>query len=209
MAMEIGIRSVLLALAMTALALPGGASGAPEDQAPTIVIHLTDLAGTGRSGVARAQAEAERILGAAGVRVAWAGVGEETQPGGCAAAIAVVTLMSPEMIRQRFGEGISAVALGSAFPSTGHVIVYSDRVSALAARKRIDASVLLGRVISHEVGHLLLPGPYHSRTGLMKVNMDTDPRGSRAQFTPEQSRAIRALLERRAREVEDRTTCGS
>ena len=44
--------------------------------------------------------------------------------------------------------------------------VYADRVVRRAAG-RIDQSLLLGRTIAHELGHLLL-GRTHSKTGLMR-----------------------------------------
>ena len=102
---------------------------------------------------------------------------------------------------------MSATALGSALPSTGHAAIYVDRIKALALRKRVDWGALLGRVISHEVGHLVLPAPSHSKKGLMKDNMDADPRGPRATFTPEESWLIRALLEARARIRSERASC--
>jgi hypothetical protein len=46
--------------------------------------------------------------------------------------------------------------------------VFADRVRALAATLRIDEGTLLGRAITHEVGHLLLGTLEHSETGLMR-----------------------------------------
>lgn len=46
--------------------------------------------------------------------------------------------------------------------------VFLDRVFAVARRAGIDASVLLGRAISHEVGHLLLASNAHAESGLMR-----------------------------------------
>jgi hypothetical protein len=45
--------------------------------------------------------------------------------------------------------------------------VYGDRVVRRAAG-RINQSVLLGRTIAHELGHLLLGLRTHSRSGLMR-----------------------------------------
>ena len=46
--------------------------------------------------------------------------------------------------------------------------VFADRVRALAPALRIDEGTLLGRAITHEVGHLLLGTLEHSETGLMR-----------------------------------------
>ena len=51
--------------------------------------------------------------------------------------------------------------------------VFADRVRALAAALRIDEGTLLGRAITHEVGHLLLGTLEHSETGLMRGAWNT------------------------------------
>src|SRR5689334_22737892 len=51
--------------------------------------------------------------------------------------------------------------------------VFADRVRALAPALRIDESTLLGRAITHEVGHLLLGTLDHSDTGLMRGAWNT------------------------------------
>ena len=45
--------------------------------------------------------------------------------------------------------------------------VFSDRIAEAAVRVDVDAGTLLGRVVAHEVGHLLLGVDYHSDAGLM------------------------------------------
>ena len=47
--------------------------------------------------------------------------------------------------------------------------VFSDRVDQAAARVGIDAGTLLGRVMAHEVGHLLLGTDYHGDSGVMRA----------------------------------------
>ncbi len=47
--------------------------------------------------------------------------------------------------------------------------IYADRVDSLAAQAGMDGGVLLGRVIAHEIGHLLLGAPEHGRQGLMRA----------------------------------------
>ena len=46
--------------------------------------------------------------------------------------------------------------------------VYVDRVLGLARNLQIDHSILLGRTIAHEIGHLLLATSTHGVTGLMR-----------------------------------------
>jgi hypothetical protein len=68
------------------------------------------------------------------------------------------------------GEGIGRLAT-----------VYPDRVARLAEWAAVNPRALLGRVIAHEVGHLLLNTPDHSRHGLMRA------RWSRRELTHQRS----------------------
>jgi hypothetical protein len=47
---------------------------------------------------------------------------------------------------------------------------YSDRVVDAAVRVGVDAGTLLGLVISHELGHLLLGSGYHGWSGVMRAD---------------------------------------
>ena len=63
--------------------------------------------------------------------------------------------------------------LGEAFvDTTGRrgvlATVYVDRIEALAALASVDVVGLIGRVIAHEIGHLLLGTNTHTETGLMR-----------------------------------------
>jgi hypothetical protein len=53
--------------------------------------------------------------------------------------------------------------------------------------------VLLGRVIAHELGHVLLPPNSHSLNGIMRGNIDL-ARENPDRFTSEQALMIRASL---------------
>ena len=64
-------------------------------------------------------------------------------------------------------------------------------------------------MIAHEIGHLLLGGHDHSRTGLMTVGMEADPTGLQALFTSGETRVIRARLESKATSPEERAECGT
>jgi hypothetical protein len=52
--------------------------------------------------------------------------------------------------------------------------VFSDRIHAAAARVAVDAGTVLGRVMAHEVGHLLLGIDYHGANGVMRAEWSDD-----------------------------------
>lgn len=47
---------------------------------------------------------------------------------------------------------------------------FSDRITSAAVRVGVDAGTLLGLVISHELGHLLLGSGYHGWSGVMRAD---------------------------------------
>jgi hypothetical protein len=82
--------------------------------------------------------------------------------------------------------------------------VLADAVRAMAARTGADTGTLLGRVIAHELGHLLLGSSTHSEAGLMRARWhDDDLRQDRPldwRFSAADARKMRRALQARARE---------
>src|SRR5262249_27768297 len=77
--------------------------------------------------------------------------------------------------------------------------VSADRVRELAAALRIDEGTLLGRAITHDLGHLLLGTLEHSETGLMRPAWNTTGRrGSDWSFSSAEATRMRAGLETRS-----------
>jgi hypothetical protein len=67
--------------------------------------------------------------------------------------------------------GLRAPALGYALPCAKYGIratVFYSRVEELARASESSPSVILGHVIAHELGHLLLRSEKHSATGVMR-----------------------------------------
>ena len=48
--------------------------------------------------------------------------------------------------------------------------VFSDRIDQAAERVGVEPGTLLGLVMAHEVGHLLLGSGYHGEAGLMRAD---------------------------------------
>ena len=76
--------------------------------------------------------------------------------------------------------------------------VFPDRVRGLAAALQVDEATLLGRAMTHEVGHLLLGTLEHSETGLMRGAWNTaDRRRSDWVFSSAEAARMRAGIEAR------------
>jgi hypothetical protein len=89
----------------------------------------------------------------------------------------------------------SAAALGFAIPGTRVASVIYPRVEQLARESGSDAAMVLGHVMAHELGHLLLRQSSHSVAGLMQGRFDAVvAQQGRLLFGDEEASAIRARL---------------
>lgn len=95
--------------------------------------------------------------------------------------------------------GFSVVNLGSGSPFLA--TVFADRVASVAQATQIGFPSLLGRVIAHEIGHLLLDRSGHAENGLMRAHWSrSDLQQKRSTdwvFRDEEVAAIQAAAERR------------
>jgi hypothetical protein len=157
--------------------------------APTAVVRIDNLAPVPADYLAFAQSRAAEVFNRIGVHVTW--VDEETafrdhiRP-----PFTVVLIKSgPDpSVRSDVVE-----ALGFADPSVSRAHVIYERVEALTTRSRRSAASLLGDVIAHELGHLMLPSARHSARGIMRSGVEVQVRPIET-FTDPQARQILARL---------------
>jgi len=70
--------------------------------------------------------------------------------------------------RQEHGDALGFAVVGGQFCCYASVLY--DRVTKLNEEKRLDLASLLGTVMAHELGHLLLNDTSHANAGLMRAN---------------------------------------
>jgi len=97
---------------------------------------------------------------------------------------------------------LPGTVLGYCSPSASrHVTILWRRVARIGRVRDFNAGTLLGYVITHEIGHLLLQRGTHKVTGLMAQqwgNRDFSlMRNYQLGFDPEDASQIRAALARR------------
>jgi len=194
-----GTRNIAAAAGMAGFLMMAGASEAADHEAVIIVLHVTNRAGITSADLAEAQAEAGRVFDAIGIRTVWRDAAAESEDRESSALHLSIALLSPEMVRRRASEGIGDDVLGTASKAAGWAYILCERITVLAARTRMDARTLLGRVIAHEIGHLVLPEVGHGNHGIMAAGIDRSPSGTfQLTFTPRESRAIHGMLRSRA-----------
>ena len=69
---------------------------------------------------------------------------------------------------------MSDETVGFAIPGSQAANVIYERIRQIARRRHVASGLLLGYVIAHELGHLLLPAHSHSSSGLMRPDLDME-----------------------------------
>ena len=132
------------------------------------------MADVDAAAIRRAEWEASAIFARAGVTLVWAncaGLDPERLCGQARGPSAVnLRLMPAKMTPSDLPDGIFGFALLSetgGFARTANV--YFDRVAEIADGRKYRAAVVLGAMMAHEIGHLLLGAGSHSKYGLMSL----------------------------------------
>ena len=134
------------------------------------VVRVYDTTGLSQPARTHALAAARAALATASVDVVWVD---------CAESAACRVRPTPRelivrLVNGRPPAGAQPLPLGDALVGAGGhqgvlATAYVDRVRRVAAALGTDESVLLGRAIAHELGHLLAGSSRHARAGLMRA----------------------------------------
>jgi len=174
---------------------------------PTITARVINYTAATPATMAKAEYQAQRILGEAGLHVIWLDC-----PRGQSAAITTdlcnQSLKPTEIVLRVLSDhrqsGVQDDAFGFAvFPALASV--YYEHAVGLARSEGADfeVSTILACVIAHEIGHLLLGSNSHSDTGIMQREWSRKQvrqlMWGSLHFTPQQSKLIRAEGQMRMR----------
>jgi hypothetical protein len=190
-------------------------SGAPVTE--TMTLRVYDYIPGNRAALLDAESEAGEILAKAGVGTRWVD---------CPTSHAVIEDFPDCQVAQGANDLVVSIlpaamadqlqhsedALGNADENAAgsrRAGIFYDRVRETAGGDTAAFSTLLGRVIAHELGHLLLGENAHSRTGIMQAAWSSRELGLTAgaemEFTAQQSRRIEARLAAEAQAARTQT----
>ena len=174
-----------------------------------LIVRLYNTAQLPAPDFIAARDEADQILRGAGLQVIFRNCGRSAAAGGAIDACSETLKPSEVVVRMIDAPAFNTTLDPEAFGVTYVVndlnrgwlaTVFADRIRAAAVRVDVDPSILVGRVMAHEIGHLLLGRDYHGPLGLMQAQW-TDAMlarpGDEWRFTmPEAARLrqIRSLL---------------
>ena len=128
---------------------------------PAITVRLDNDAGVRSADLEFAKRRAASVFAMIGVQLIWV----ETEEAVASHIQPPLTLVIVNASAQR-GTALFADALGIAQPSVRRAHVFYDRVLQTQALR--PTPMVLGDVMAHELGHLMLLSHKHSREGIMK-----------------------------------------
>lgn len=158
--------------------------------AAPIEVYLYDYAQVPASEMRLAKKFVASLYAQSGVEIVWSAPADWQAPMPGAPLPLQMVVVPADMSAQKTAESHhSGDVFGSASYVARRAFVFYERVDRYAERHASNRAVVLALVIAHELGHLLLPPPSHSRTGLMRPNFSGSI-NSIPQFEKPQQRAL-------------------
>jgi len=184
-------RILMTGLTFTVTLCAAGRAVAAQDDGLMIIVHVVNHAGIAPEDLARAEHEATRIYAAAGVRTVWVAEDESAAVPGLHLR---VLLLHRDMARRMITKArVADDVLGQAARPTGRAYIFTHRVTEVGVQYGRDFAWVLGQVLAHEVGHLVLPTYSHSSRGIMRAGLIVRSATNQL-FTTEQGAAIRTFV---------------
>ena len=159
---------------------------------PTVYVLIMDGAGVPADTLGRARHVAARVFRLSGITLVW--VDAKT----CRATCLTVRIVTQPVSAKSRDPHMLGVAPSTTEARGINVWIFYPRIRAYSADFGMHASQLLGHVIAHEMGHLLLAYGAHALAGVMRPEWDraqvTAAAAGRLTFTPDQAASIREHL---------------
>jgi len=167
---------ILAAISMVGWSLFGWAADAPK-QNPQVTVFVTDRAGATPRLVAAAEQNAARVFQQAGVDVAWVNCGSPEVPTDvqCGQEVAPGDLVVRIIARARtLPSGVFGVSFLDNRAGVYADVFFNPIQQVREVNKEISLPAILGDVIAHELGHLLLGSNAHSPDGIMQPHWNAE-----------------------------------
>jgi len=175
-----------------------------------LAVGIYNFVGAPRTTLARAQEQASEIFGRVGINLRWVDCpvssrapSEEIEKLCACQQVVDFSGVFLRIIPEQMAAGLRVhdTTLGVAIPPDMAVVLY-QRTQDLAAHLGLEDHAVLGPIIAHELGHLLLGKEQHSVNGIMGKELrpnDFRPADSRTMlfFSPRQAQMMKARLRER------------
>src|SRR5262249_17262808 len=143
----------------------------------TVNVVVKNRLGLNQHLLDRAQREATRIYADIGVTLVWEDIasttaGSQTSDAHCMIPPTIMGLLDVMKGQQHPAPNLMGLATGTRLRRGTVAYVFYTRIQDFAWRYQIPVAQLLGLMVAHEIGHLLLPFNTHSPTGIMRAEWD-------------------------------------
>ena len=180
-------------LTLMSAVVAGEGSAAESFESLPLEVLVMDHVGVPADTLEQSRHETSRIFEKLGISLVWV---EDQMPKG--PRYLIVKIVSKAPGRKNRNPGALGIAAASNTNRATVAWLFYERIDQERKRVGVDLSLLLGHVIAHEMGHLLLSHGAHTAAGLMKAGWDMPQAALASQrkltFAPEQAVAIRARL---------------
>jgi hypothetical protein len=182
------------ATALVGPALPSTSLASETGHDPAITVLVFNFRPAPAETLVKAEQEAGRILEQSGVPVTWRQCPTGNEPCRKGPGRVFVLAMRAGPVQNKFLDTVSGYALLPAHLATVYYD-YLPRIPGSETNKN-DTALVLGCVIAHELGHLLLGAHGHSIGGIMQAHWGIEHMQlalmSRLSFLPEEARLMHA-----------------
>ncbi len=179
-------------LVMAAVLVGSTRSAAGPLEPLTLEVLVLDGVGVPADILQQAQDEASRIFELSGIRLVWAG-GRTPN-----ARHVILKIASAPPSRKSRQPGVLGLAVETNQATGILAWLFYDRIDEHRRVLGLEAPLLLGHVMAHEMGHLLLPTGSHVQSGVMRGGWDklqaSLAKSRSLRFGPDETREIRAHL---------------
>src|SRR5262245_59550630 len=147
------VLEVVLAILLAGIATRSHAQQLTSDGQPMLVVRIDNVVAAPGDNVLYAEERTAEVFARIGAGVRW--IDEDTASREHLRPPFTMVLVNAERNKNQMVARVQE-ALGMAEPSVRRAHVFLDRIEELSARSRRDPASLLGDVMAHELGHLLL-----------------------------------------------------
>lgn len=158
----------------------------------SIIVRVDNVANVPLDILRLSEARAADVFARIAVQLEWVDR-ERVSHGDVVASYTVVVMSSSAVQEKAAREGLADVVVGEAALAVHRAYVFYDRIAALRMAVPRDLASILGDVIAHELGHLMLPPNSHSASGIMRPGLILRPQWVDT-FEKRQAQLIRGLI---------------
>jgi len=149
-------------------------SRAGQSQPPAVRVVIHDSTSLAEGTLAEAREFSAVVFRVAGIEIDSVGDTPACAAGGTARAFCVQVLLRPHHPQFEPGKVRTMGVALAADANRAVVSVFLDAVADVARRYGQPLGKVLGIALVHEIGHVLLPPPSHSTSGIMQPSWEGD-----------------------------------